>query len=141
MGVLSGTISSNNGFGKFFFMLMALCIIGIGIYFISGLCEHAVSKHPEAVIVQDCLEKGQGLGTFIRRSDQHIALPCQVNSNLFGIKFDQCTGDNCTAFVKRKMKEAWKVIRYLYNSGYEPADQTALDWVSKNPPPSIFESW
>jgi hypothetical protein len=145
MAVLSKTCSQtgNNGFGKFFLGLILLACAGIGIYFLSELCKHAMDKHPEAIIVQECLDKGRGLGMFIRKSDQHIAFPCQTDDGRWGIKFDdQCRGENCSAFIKNKMKKAWQIVKYLQNTGYEAVDDLAKSFVERNPiPAQLLNDW
>lgn len=130
----TNNVQSGFNFGKFIFW-SGLIILLLGIAYC--VCEHALVKHgTDAVRVDICIEqKGPLLGQWKRSSDGRIALPCQITDNLWGIRIDAPDGENVTAILKNKMKCAYMVIRYLINTGYEPADSAAWNWYNENPMP------
>ena len=134
MEICQSNSGSGTGFGKFLFWT-GLIVVLLGIAYC--ICEHALAKHgQDAVMVDNCIEqKGPVLGRWIRSSDGRIALPCEVNDNLYGIRIDAPDGSNVTAILKNKMKCAFMIIRYLINTGYEPADNAAWNWYNENPIP------
>lgn len=132
--------NSGSGFIKFLGLIL-IVILGSILY---SVCEHAVEKHGEAALAVDaCLnQKGNHLGVWIRKSDNHLAFPCLTDDGKYGIKFNQCTGENCTALIKEKMKKGWQIIKYLQNTGYEAMDDLARAFVEKNPiPGALLNDW
>jgi hypothetical protein len=130
----------SNWFGRFL-TLIVIAVLGCILF---SVCEHAVEKHGEdALIVDNCLStKGAHLGVWQRKSDLHLAFPCLTDTGKFGIKFNQCTGDNCTALIKEKMKKLWQIVKYLKNTGYEPLDDLAKSIYENNPAPGeIMNDW
>jgi hypothetical protein len=114
---------TNGGwFGKFLGLIL-FAVLGCILY---TVCEHAIEKHgTDAFLVDQCLNNHGAMGVWQRKSDGHFAFPCQIDSNKWGIKFDKCSGENCTAFIKEKLKRLEHLIRYLHNQNFEPYDQAA----------------
>jgi len=140
MVACSQATSSSNWFGKFLGLIF-IAILGCVLY---SVCEHALAKHGEAANSVDfCLsQNGKQWGTWQRKSDGHLAYPCMISDGKWGIKIDKCTGENCTAMPKDKMKKAWQIIKYLTNTGYEPLDDLARAFAEKNPiPGELLNDW
>ena len=107
-------------FGKIFKNLFILMLIAcITIVFV--LSTHALEKHKtEAEIVEECLDKNGPIATLTRSSDNRKAIICEVFPGKFGVKIDEESGTNVTAFIKNKFRTLEQVFRYLKNTGYEP---------------------
>jgi hypothetical protein len=135
---------SQRNSSNWFVKLLGLFFIAILVCVLYSVCEHALTKHKEAAIIVDqCLSnKGPHLGIWQRKSDGHFAFPCQLDNGKWGIKFDECTGDNCSAFIKDKFKKGWQLVKYLSNTGYEAFDDIAKAYVEKNPiPGELLNDW
>jgi hypothetical protein len=138
-------------FGGIFKFIFRLVVIALLIYALAWLCQivysvcqHALEKHGDAALAVDqCLsQKGPHLGTWSRKSDSHLAYPCQIDDNKWGIKIDKCDGENCTALIKDKMKKGWQIVKYLQNRGYEAVDDVAKAFIERNPIPSeLLNDW
>ena len=129
MGILESSLSNSGGnwFGKFLVFVFILGFIILSAFVLFSVCQHALDKHGNgALLVDNCLSaKGNHLGVWQRKSDGHLAFPCEVEKGKWGIKFDKCTGENCTSLIKEKFFKICQIIRYLNNTGYEPVDTIA----------------
>ena len=106
--------------------LIVIALLLLGGYWLFSVCQHALEKHgQDAILVDRCLQQKNPMGIWQRKSDGHLAFPCQLDYGRWGIKFDQCTGENCTAFIKEKLKKLDDFLRYLHNRGFEPYDESA----------------
>ena len=98
----------------------------------SNLSDHAVLKHgDEAVLVDQCLSKNGPIGTWKRESDGRFALPCVIPDVGYGVKINECNGNNCTSFIKNKASKIIDLLRYLKNSGYDAFDKAAQELMDK----------
>ena len=114
--------------GGWFVKLLGLIFIVILGCILYSVCDHAVQKHGEgALLVDACLNiRGTHLGIWQRKSDGHLAFPCEIEPGKIGVKFDKCTGENCTSLIKEKFSKVCQIVRYLKNTGYEPADPISM---------------
>jgi len=103
-------------FKNFFILMLIVCIT---IVFVLSI--HALEKHKtDAEIVEECLDKNGPIATLTRSSDNRKAIICEVFPGKFGVKIDEESGTNVTAFIKNKLKTLEQVFKYLDNTGYAP---------------------
>ena len=138
--------SSGNGFFKFLGVLLFIVIIVFAYLFLSSatleyvslygksmivgesymltevaLNNHAIERHGEsAQKVADCINSKGVLFTMYNPLTGRTAHICDVEPGKWGVLITEGECKDCvTSFIKDKMKNIDKVIKYLNNVGYD----------------------
>jgi len=108
-------------FGKIFKNLFIFILVLACIVIVFALSIHAIEKHKaEAEIVEECLDTRGPIAIWTRSSDNRKAIICEVFPGKFGVKIDEQSGKNVTAFIKNKLNRLEQIFKYLENTGYAP---------------------